>query len=186
MTSIHSLQEAVTLMQSVIDAESIDDRDRSRPTPCAKFDVEQLSCHVIDTHTLFLVGTGGEPVKHSGSLSERHAAVAAAAVEQWSRRGTGGAIDLGGNDVPAGFGLALHTLETYVHAWDLAQSLCRPFDPPTDLTSQMWEFAEEFISEDLRGDEDGAPYGLAITIDDADGVDRLVAFTGRDPRAFHS
>lgn len=181
MTPIEALVRAVTTMQEVIDVEPIGAEQLTAPTPCADFDVAELGDHIIANHNLFLGGTGGQPI--DGGLSDSHAAIAAAAIAQWSRRGTDGAIGLGGNEVPAAFGLQLHTLETYVHAWDLASGLGRPFEPDAELTDQMWALAQDFVTDDLRGEGPGVPYRHAVEVDDdASIVDRIIAHSGRDPR----
>ena len=176
-----TLDTAIAELQRVIDEHPISPDDGSTPTPCAAFDVDQLLDHIIDTHNLLLGGAGGEPVNATGSISERHRAVAGSAVQQWAERGLDGTIDLGGNTLPATFGISLHALECYVHAWDLARSLDRTFTPPDELTGAMWEFAQGFITDDVRGD-DGMPYGPEVaTAADATDLDRIIALAGREP-----
>lgn len=183
MTPNGHLAEAISTLQGVIDAAPITPAEQTRPTPCHDFTVQQLGDHIIDTHNLLLVGAGGTAVDGADTLSDRHAAVAAAALAQWDRRGTEGSIDLGGNSLPAEFGLSLHTLEVYVHAWDLAEGLGRSFDPSADLTSAVWSMAHQIVSDDFRGDA-GAPYGAAVTVaDGAPLMERLIAHTGRHPHA---
>lgn len=182
MTTVNPLQEAIDAMQRIIDAGPISAQAMDGATPCSKFSVSQLADHIIETHNFLLVAAGGTPPTTAGSMSDRHATVGAASVTQWNRRGTDGTIDLGGNEMPAAFGLSLHTLETYIHAWDLATSLGRTFDPSPELTRQMWDFAQSFITDDVRGDFDGAPYGPAIGADDTEDLtSRIVALSGRDP-----
>jgi uncharacterized protein (TIGR03086 family) len=183
MNPQQALEAAITELQHVIDAAPLTDERRSGPTPCSAFNVEQLCEHIIDTHNLLLAGAGGEPRTGAGSLSDRHAEIAAAAVTQWATRGTDGTIDLGGNELPAAFGLSLHTLESYIHAWDLARSLNRPFEPPTELTAAMWGFAQASLTDDVRGDTDRAPYLAAVDEPtDATDLDRIIALSGRNPR----
>ena len=91
-------------------------------------------------------------------------------------------INLGGNELPAAFGLSLHALETYIHAWDLAKALNRPFLQSAELTRVMTDFAKSFITDDIRGDFVGAPYAPPTRVlDTASEIDHLIAFTGRDP-----
>ncbi len=182
MSTVEALQDAIGAMQAVIDVSPITDPELTNPTPCADFNVEQLVAHIMDTHELLLSAAGGAPPRDSGSLSERHAAIGAASVAQWSSRGTDATIHLGGNELPAAFGLSLHALEIYIHAWDLATSLNRPFTPTEKLTDQMWDFAHTSITNDVRGDSASAPYGPAIEPEStADLADRIIALSGRDP-----
>lgn len=181
MTPHQAFEAAVATTQAVIDRSPISDDDLRRPTPCRDFDVAALGDHLIDTHNFLLSAAGGSAVDAGGSLAERHRAVAGASIDRWVARGTDGSVDLGGNELPARFGLSLHTLETYVHGWDLARGLGRTFEPPAELTDVAYSIAQEIVSDDARG-ADG-PYGPAVDIGDgADLVDRIVAHTGRDPR----
>ena len=184
MSPIDALTTSIATMQVVIDVAPIRPDQLTAPTPCTDFDVGRLTGHIIENHELFLTGAGGADgeVGSAATLGERHEAVAAAGIAQWTRRGTDGTVDLGGNAVPAEFAISLHALETYIHGWDLARSLDRPFQPGAELTTQMWEFANAFISDDLRGDQPGAPYGPTVPVDSAAAtLDRLIAFSGRDP-----
>ena len=180
MTPHQAFEAAVATAQAAVDQSPISDDDLRRPTPCRDFDVAALGEHIIETHNLLLTAAGGAAVDDGGSLAERHRAVAAASTEHWAARGTDGSVDLGGNELPATFGLSLHTLETYVHGWDMARGLGRAFEPPAELTDVAWELAQQIVSDEVRGDD--GPYGPVVEIGDgADLVDRIVAHTGRDP-----
>lgn len=182
MNQLDALQAAIDTMQQVLDTAPVADSVLADPTPCAQFTVTQLADHIIDTHNLLLEAAGGQPSETGETLGQRHGAVAAASATQWATRGTDGTITLGGNELPAAFGLSLHALETYIHAWDLATALNRPFTPTRELTIEMTNFAESFITNDIRGDFDGAPYAAPTQVpDSASDVDRLIAFTGRNP-----
>lgn len=182
MNQLNALESALDTLQQVIDAAPIDNEQGGKPTPCADFTVDDLGTHIIDTHNLLLTGAGGVAIIGDGTLSERNAALTSAAIKQWTQRGTDGTVDLGGNELPASFALSLHTLEAYIHAWDLAQSLGRPFEPSEELTDDMWAFAQDFISDDVRGEAAGGPYGPAIAVGaDASVIDRLIAHSGRNP-----
>lgn len=183
MTSLEALQAAIDTMQKVIDVGPIVDRQGELPTPCAAFTVDLLVEHLLDTHNMLITAAGGSPIVSDDALGEHHRVIGEAATSQWAKRGTDGTIDLGGNELPAGFALSLHTLEIYVHAWDLATSLGRPFTPPDPLTDQMWSFANDFITDDVRGDTENAPYARPVEPDETHTkIERLIAHTGRDPR----
>lgn len=183
MTPIEALQASIDALQSIVGDKPIADDQLGDPTPCQAFTVEHLGDHIIDTHNFLLSAAGGKPVDRGGSFAKRHAAVGAASVTQWTKRGTDGTVDLGGNELPAEFGLSLHVLETYVHAWDLALGLGRVFAPSAALTEMAWEVAQQIVSDDARGDSDDAPYGRAVKAGKtADPIERLIDHTGRDPR----
>ena len=84
--------------------------------------------------------------------------------------------------MPATVVLAIHIVETYVHAWDLAKATGRGFAPSPELTAAAWDAARMFLTDDVRGAGADAPYGPERPVDDgATSVDRLIAFAGRDP-----
>ncbi len=73
-------------------------------------------------------------------------------------------------------------LEAYLHAWDLAAALGRPFRPADELTRRVWPAAQLVITDDVRSDAAGAPYRAAFPVgDDESSVTRLIAHSGRDP-----
>jgi hypothetical protein len=58
----------------------------------------------------------------------------------------------------------------------------RPFKASDDLTSDMWAFAQEFVSDDVRGEAAGVPYGPAVVVGaGASDAERLIAHSGRNP-----
>jgi uncharacterized protein (TIGR03086 family) len=182
MNQHQTLQAAIDELQQVIDAAPITPEHHDASTPCSAFNVDDLIGHIIDTHNLLIRGAGGEPVEATGPVSTRHEAVAAAALKQWDERGVEGTINLGGNELPAAFGISLHALECYIHAWDLARSLNRDFAPSDQLTTAMWDFAQGFITDDVRGDADGIPYRAEVPAPvDATDLERIIALSGRNP-----
>lgn len=182
MNPQHALEAAINELQHIIDIAPLTDDMSSGPTPCSNFNVGHLAEHIIDTHNLLLTGSGGNPITQTGPLTDRHRESAAAAVGHWKQRGTDGTINLGGNELPAAFGLSLHTLEAYIHAWDLARSLNRPFEPSDEVSTAMWDFAQGFITDDVRGETDEAPYRAAINEPaDATDLERIIALSGRNP-----
>jgi uncharacterized protein (TIGR03086 family) len=185
MSNLKAFQDSVTLLQGIIDQEPIPADALAGPTPCRGFDVRELQQHIIDTHLLLIGAAGGTDVVNAGDFAERHRACATSAVEQWTRRGEDGTVDLGGNDLPASFALALHTLECYVHGWDLAQALQRGFEPDASITEAAWSAAHMILdSGDARGGAFGEPYGSPISVaGSTDRVEELIGFTGRDPRS---
>jgi uncharacterized protein (TIGR03086 family) len=182
MEPLDILDESIAITHGIIDAAPITDADRSSPTPCADFTVDQLVDHIIDTHVFLITAAGGE-ADPNGSIGERHAAVGRAATDTWRRRGIDGTIDLGGNELPASFGLSLHALEAFVHGWDLAEGLGRPFEPNDQLVDAALDLARNIISDEMRGDFDGAPYGAAVEVVDGDqsSLAVLIAHAGRRP-----
>ena len=180
MNPIEALQESLDGLQAVVDAGNLHTAAND-PTPCSEFNVSQLFEHIIDTHNLLITAANGEPIKDGGTPSERHRAAAQAAIDAWTERGTDGTINIGDNELPASFGLELHTTESYLHAWDLAQGLGEDFSPSEPLTATIWEVAQQNITDGVRGDN-GAPYQPAVPIgEDSDLINRIAAHAGRTP-----
>jgi uncharacterized protein (TIGR03086 family) len=181
MTTIDTLRDCLDLEQTVLDVGPVTD-DRAAPTPCSAFDTGQLVDHVLSTHRFLIAALGGDPPPTDGDAAELHRALADAALAAWTARGTDGEIELGGNVLPAPFVLSLHVLEAYIHAWDLAVALGRPFGPADELTGRVWEAARLVITDDVRSDAPGAPYRAVHAVgDDESPVARLIAHSGRDP-----
>ncbi len=175
-----ALIASLDLTQHILDAGPI--VDGTAPTPCTDFDVGALVEHIIGTHHFLASAAGSNDDPVSGSPAERHRHAVAVSVGAWRGCDLGGSVDLGGHELPATFVLSLHVLEAYVHGWDLAMALDRPFVPSTDLTAAAHEAARTIITDDARG-EAGAPYGPAVVPPgDASDVDALIAFAGRDVR----
>jgi uncharacterized protein (TIGR03086 family) len=172
VNDLEALTEALSIVQALIDGPPLPTR---HPTPCTEFDVAALVEHIDWTHGLLLDAICG-----SDQRDDAHSVVSTAALAAWTERGTDGSISIGGNELPAAFGLSLHVLETYVHGWDLAMALGRPFTPSPGLTERARAAAATIITDEARGPD--RPYGPAVHVAaGADAVAQLIAFTGRDP-----
>jgi uncharacterized protein (TIGR03086 family) len=182
MDECTALEWSIALSQRVIDDAPISHEDMARPTPCGAFAVRELVDHIVDTHHLLAAAAGGDVPAAGDEISDGHRAAGDASVAAWRSRGTEGTIEVGGNELPAAFGLSLHLLEAYLHAWDLAAALGRDFTPDQELTDAVSAAAHVVISDGMRGDDEGMPYGPAVDLDAGSEVDLLVAFAGRDPR----
>jgi uncharacterized protein (TIGR03086 family) len=181
MNALELLRASIDLTQGVIDLAPLDRDALRRRTPCAEFDVAQLIGHIIGTHQFLLGAVGSEPGAATGDVGDRHRAAGAASIATWTARGTDGTVHLGEHELPAPFALALHALEAFVHGWDLAAALGRPFAPPDDVVDVAWEAARVVVSDDIRSTDEGAPYGPEVAAKpDASSLDELIAFTGRE------
>ena len=93
-----------------------------------------------------------------------------------------GMVYIAGNELPAAFALALHTVETVVHGWDLGRALDRAFHPADDLVDHVWALLPLVVSDDARGTQEGAAYLPAVPVPhDAPILDQVIGFTGRNP-----
>jgi uncharacterized protein (TIGR03086 family) len=158
------------------------------PTPCDEFDVRTLLCHMIAGNERFAVVARGEPIESRPAMGSftgddaadayrsSAAAVSAAwhdpaALERTARLPIG--------EVPGDVALAIHTVETIVHGWDLAKATGQPTDIEPELCAVAWE-ASKGIGTELRGP--GRPFGPVVFVPPtASDTDRLVAWLGRQP-----
>lgn len=180
MDHLDILRRSIALTDAVLAAGPISSEATTAPTACSEFDLAALGDHIIGTHEFLTTAAGGTVDTSGDTLAEQHRNVGPDVVAAWEARGVEGTIDLGGNDLPAGFGLTLHALESFVHAWDLADALDRAFEPEPDLIEAAWDAARAVVSDDARSTEPGAPYGPALDAG-ADPLLELIAFCGREP-----
>lgn len=182
MTPLDGLSLALATVGDLIDARRIDPAELARPTPCSSYDVAALADHIRDTHVLLTNAAGDTDSEVNHALADVHRDLAENAVKAWQLRGVGGTVTIAGNELPAGFALALHTVETVVHGWDLGRALDRAFEPSDDLVDHVWSLLPLVVSDEARGTHEGAAYQPAVPVPhDAPLLDRVIAFTGRNP-----
>src|SRR5258708_1151052 len=119
-----------------------------------------------------------EPSAAARSLGGGVAAGAERAVEGWNLGGLDGAVKVGSNEMPAAAALGIGSIELLVHAWDFAQATGQQVRVPEGLSTHVLEVAGQIITPEVRsggGFADAVPTGP-----DANVMDRLIAFTGRN------
>lgn len=153
-------------------------------TPCPAFDVTRLTDHLVGFMRRFeSVLSGREPedsaayVAGSDPAAEyaKAAAGAVAALRSGDRP-----VELTSGLLPRSQVYCIMLLEYTVHGWDLARA-----------TGQSVPYTEEQISAALAGSPrvvlpeyrgEGRNFGTEVPVPpDTSSLDRLVAFTGRDP-----
>ena len=155
--------------------------DGKAQTPCAKYDVDQLTEHLAGS----LVGLGGcvgvtvspDP---DAEREVRIADLAQPVLEGWRRRGIEGMVTLGHGEIPAEVAARILSMELLVHAWDFAQATGQELPHLDGLSTYVLGLAKDgLIAPALR---DGDNFGDEITLGEgADPMDQLVAYTGRQP-----
>ncbi|MEL7210232.1 MAG: TIGR03086 family metal-binding protein, partial [Actinomycetota bacterium] len=155
---------------------SLPDRALDQATPCEQFSVAELLDHLDHSLTsLGQVAGGAEP---SGGVDQRPearlASKAGTTLEAWRDRGLEGELDFAGGHHPAVVPASILLMELFVHGWDLAHALDRPFDP----TPQLVAFADEHIRAVIPP-ERGTAFGAPLPEDGSDPLEALLAFTGR-------
>lgn len=154
------------------------------PTPCAKWQVRDLTGHLVGGADLFSSVFGGA----SGTTPDPDLAgpeLAAAYDEAVGRLAAAvsadGALDktvsLGPMQLPGSVALSLATADHLTHAWDLARATGQPLDVPDDLAEFVLGAWRQLLQPALRdGDRFAAEQQAS---GGASPMDRIAAFTGR-------
>jgi uncharacterized protein (TIGR03086 family) len=176
-----SAEAALSALQHVLHPIARDELSNS--TPCSEYDVMQLTDHLLNSITLLGGAAGAElPERDNGDSVERQVIGAARpALDAWHRRGLNETVTLGPNEIPATFAVSILSVEFLVHGWDYAAATKHPIDVAESLADYVLGLAKNVISPEAR-----ASVGFADPVavsDDAPALDRLIAFTGRDPAA---
>jgi uncharacterized protein (TIGR03086 family) len=174
-----SAEATLTVLQRVLHPISRD--ELSKATPCTEYDVTQLTEHLVNSITVIGGAAGAElPERETGDSVERQIVGAARpALDAWHHRGLDGTVTIGPNTLPAAVAAATLSLEFLVHAWDYATATGHPINVVDSVTEYVLRLARKNITPQGRvavGFDD--PVAVA---DDAPVLDRLIAFTGRQP-----
>ncbi|MEU3606491.1 TIGR03086 family metal-binding protein [Streptomyces sp. NPDC035033] len=166
----------------------LEDASLGAPTPCAEYDVRALLNHlfsvVVNFQALAAKGTPDfsttpDRVAEPG-WREGFAVETGRLVEAWAapgaEEGTSGAMGL-----PARTVGSMVLLDLTVHAWDLARATGREFVPDPAVVAGLTDEVERMAPMARRMNV------FAETVDlpaGASAFERLMATTGRDPRAW--
>ena len=157
--------------------------DLSRATPCTEFTVGEAGEHVV--RSMVLLGSVAGAVSPAdfeasapGSLDERVAVTAQAAIEAWRWRGLGGSVAVGRSTLAADLAVEIIPLELLVHGWDVARATGAQIDVAPEVACYVLEQARSLVTPDKRGRSFAAEVPVAPS---ATALERLIAFSGRDP-----
>lgn len=89
-------------------------------------------------------------------------------------------MPFGKGEMPAKTACGILSLEFLVHAWDYARAVGHDIDAPEPLAEYVMGLARATIRPELRG-RAGFDEPVAVG-EEAGALDRLVAFTGRNPQ----
>lgn len=176
---LHSAEDTLGVLQRVL--HTVADDDLSRQTPCAEFDVSQLTGHLLNSITALGGMVGAEfPERDEGDSVERQVIAAARpALDAWHRHGLDGSVPFGKGEMPAKSACAVLSIEFLVHAWDYATAIGHQVDAPEPLSEYVLGLARQIIRPELRG---SAGFDDPVDVPaDAGALEQLIAFTGRDP-----
>lgn len=162
----------------------------ARPTPCPSFDVRELTEHVLyaldqlaaagrrpltDTPEPFRLGVAPD------AYEATYAALADEVTTAWAPdERLGDEVELVWATLPRAFVVAIYVSEMIVHGADLAKAIgVTPVwnEPAVALALATMQHG---IPVEARGP--GGPFGYEVAVPaDANTLDRLLAFTGRQP-----
>jgi uncharacterized protein (TIGR03086 family) len=155
--------------------------DGKAQTPCAEYDVDQLTEHLVGS----LVGLGGcvgvsVTPDEDAEREVRIADLAQPVLEGWRRHGIDGMVTLGHGEIPAEVASRILSMELLIHAWDFARATGQELPPNDGLSTYVLGLAKDgLIQPALR---DGNTFGEELVLaPGADPMDQLVAYTGRQP-----
>jgi uncharacterized protein (TIGR03086 family) len=174
---------------------SVTDDQRSRPTPCAAFDVATLLDHLSlvasritslgrgePDYSVEDGGTTGWPVDQIAFAFGNDIAEAEAA---WADPETlTRSLTLPWATMPGAAVLTMYVSELTVHTWDLAVATGQTPTWDAEVVETSLAFMKDALPAEIRpvdgGDE--VPFGPVVdTPADAAPIDQLVAWTGRRP-----
>jgi uncharacterized protein (TIGR03086 family) len=168
----------------------------SAPTPCRDWTVADLVGHLAEENRWAAPLLHGLDLESAGKVVEGsrklpvHGGVGANLAEEWDEAAvesadafsSDGALDrtvnLSRGATPARQYAAEMIFDLVVHGWDLGRAIGYSEPLPADVVEDVYQFAQEF--GDLSGS--GAFDKPVEVPDDASTIDKLIAFTGRDPR----
>ncbi|CAN5664475.1 TIGR03086 family metal-binding protein [soil metagenome] len=187
------LLAAATQTTSYVDAVVAADLDR--PTPCDGWPVRDLLSHLVAVAVRIpYILRGGHPFEVPSRVegvpddgwplawAERLDDLAAALAEPDLLERT---VIHPAGQLPASAALLAYTSELTAHTWDLAAALGDTSGLDQDLAAACLEPVMAFLPAEPRA-TDRIPFGPVVTMpDDAQPLDRLLGWYGRDPRWTH-
>jgi uncharacterized protein (TIGR03086 family) len=176
---LSSAESALGALQHVLHPISRDELSKS--TPCSEYDVTALTDHLLNSISVLGGAAGAQLPQRDTSDSVERQIIGAArpALDAWHRRGLDGSVTIGTNELPATFAVGILSLEFLVHGWDYAAATKHPIEVAESLADYVLGLARKIITPQGR-----ATVGFADPVavpDDTSALDRLIAFTGRDP-----
>lgn len=176
---LRSAERSFAVLQRVLHGIAADDLHKQ--TGCPEFDVAALTDHLLNSITTIGGMAGAEFGERNpdASVEEQVVFAARAALDAWRRRGIDGTVSFGDNEVPAKVMAGILSLEFLVHAWDYATAVARDVDVEESLSDYVLGLARKIIPPGRRAN---AGFDDPVEVPaDAAGLDRLLAYTGRQP-----
>lgn len=176
---LQSAEATLAVLQHVLHPMGND--DWSKPTPCREFDVAKLTDHMMNSITTIGGMAGAEFSERDRTDSVERQIILAArpALDAWHHRGLDGTVPFGQGEAPAKMMVGVLSIEFLVHAWDYAMARGRKLAVPDALADYVMGLAKTIITPQGRTNV-GFDDPVEVPAD-ADALDRLIAYTGRNP-----
>ena len=185
MDVIEQLDEIISLVNK--QAAQVEIGQMGNQTPCKDFAVRDVFDHMLGGAGVVaaqLRGVEPTPIDPS-TLTDRDRleAFPPAMIDLLEAAKAPGALErqvtLPFGTVPGEVVARFLTVDGLVHAWDMARATGGTYDPSEETVERTLATAKELIAPEMR---DGDTFAAEVTVpDDAPAIDRLVAFTGRQP-----
>ena len=176
---LDSAEATLAVLRQVLHTVAGDDGERQ--TPCTDYNVKELTWHLLNSTMALglMVGADYSAREHTDAVEGLVVSTARPTLDAWHRHGLEGEVMMGEHGMPARVAASVFSIEFLVHAWDYAAAVGHEVNAPDSLVEYVLELAQKLIRPGER-----AQAGFASAVDvaaDASALDRLVAFTGRDP-----
>jgi uncharacterized protein (TIGR03086 family) len=179
---LRAAEASLGVLQHIVHPISRD--DLSKPTSSGEFDVAQLTDHLVETITSVGEALDADlPPRDADDTVERQIiAVGRPTLDAFhARHGLDGTVTWRDNDVPVRILASVLAFGLLVHGWDYAVGIGHSVEVPDSLANYVLELAQKLITPERRANGE---FGEPVEVDEhAPAIDRLVAFTGRDPAA---
>lgn len=176
---LQSAEASLGVLQQVLHTIAAD--DRAKQTPCTEYDVKGLTGHLLNSIMVLggMVGAEFSMREDTDSVERLVIGAARPALDAWHRHGLDGEVSLGPGSMSARVAVSVFSIEFLVHAWDYATAVGSDVRVADSLAEYVLELARTLIKPHERS---AARFDAPVELPDhASALDRLVAFTGRNP-----
>ncbi len=174
---------------------AVDPSDLDRPTPASAYDVDHLTRHVLAVlDRVGAVARGEDPFSVPAELDAATVAAAGGLVPVFERSRADQEAAWADDAVltrqltlpfavlPGAVALSIYVGELTIHTWDLATAIGVEVEWDPEIVEGAVVAITTGLPAEPRGDEVGIPFDPVVpTESDAPPIERLVAWTGRNP-----
>jgi uncharacterized protein (TIGR03086 family) len=177
MNELSNAASGLDILRRVVS--SIDDGQLGYRTPCRDYDIAALAGHLVGSVTRISAAAGVVVPAPIDSTIAQVVDAGRDAVAGWRGRGVDGDVQFAGRMLAARDLVGVITLEFVVHGWDFATAIGDVLSVAEDLAGDLLQLAHRTVTAESRRN---AGFDEPVAIGhDASALDRLLAYTGRDP-----